>query len=373
MPLDKYGRWYPDNDINWSKSTTESDLNYRGRITSELNKSGVEWADGGYHAFNVGLGKSGGENSTWTNLSEEQRWEVLQLYDQWYDVQDQETKDNDTWGMDLDRGITYNEKDNWDAHQTFADLMGLQQGKNEASVLDDIVGGKEIDYNSYNSSGMYRGVVDDVMEKHENLFGNPLFENVHNDIDNTTEIRAINNVVREWQLEKGLNSDEFHTHLASQVKEGALRNTPDSDRENWERNRDARIDNWDNPWYTFDPATGTAQHKDILTGEVLDEYKYETPALPQPMQLTNDADAEDKQAGIYFSSTMGDEQRITDSLSPRPSEPNPPAQLNLKIKPYVPRDRSADYLKIENHPYLGKPEPRNSSVNSVKVEVMKYG
>ena len=221
---------------------------------------------------------------------------------------------------------------------------------------------------------MYRGVIDDVMEKHENLYGNPLFKNIHDEIDNATEIRALNDIVRTWQNEKGHGTNELIEHLEMQTVEGINRNIPESNRENWQRNQDAELEKW-NAWYTFDPETGTAQNKDILTGEGLDEFTYEIPAWPDQMSLTNDKDAEDKQAGIYYSSTMGREQEITDSLSPRPSEPQPPAQLSLNIEPYKPRDRSADYLKIANHPYLGNPEPSRSSVDSLdrKTESVQYG
>lgn len=362
MGYDKYGRWAPDESIDWRRDTEEQKANLRKQIES----SGLLWKDAGHHVADHGLGKAADHPSAWTKLSEEQRFQVLQEYDNWYDSNKATADENDSWGIDLDRGITYNDKNSWDAKKMFQDLVGVK--------ADGSIGEDNIDYASYNDSGLFRGVVDDVMEKHENLYGNPLFKNIHDEIDNTTEIRALNDVIRTWQTEKGHTSTELHDHLKTQANEGVNRNIPESKRENWQRNQEAELNRW-KPWYSFDPATGTAQNKDILTGEVLNEYKYEAPAWPDRMVLTGNKDLEDKSEGIYYSSSMGKEQEITDSLSPRPTEPKPPAQLNLKIEQYKPRDRSADYLKKANHPYLGNPEPSRSSVDSLdrQTESVKYG
>ena len=42
-------------------------------------------------------------------------------------------------------------------------------------------------------------------------------------------------------------------------------------------------------------------------------------------------------------------------------------KIILNIKQYIPRDRSRDYMNIENHPYLGKPGPPNSAANKIEV------
>ena len=85
------------------------------------------------------------------------------------------------------------------------------------------------------------------------------------------------------------------------------------------------------------------------------------------IQITDDESLENPKEGIFYTGLVNYEREDR----PAPQEPKPPRALNLNIKQYIPRDRSRDYMNIENHPYLGEPEPHNSAAN--KIEVVEDG
>ena len=106
--FDKFGRWVPDADIDWKKTGSE--------MQAQLEGIGLNWGDDGEDAFNT---------SIWRELSADQRLQILQQYDTWYDT-NVDTRDfnlnDEAWGLDLERGLTYN--GTWDALSIFQEMTG---------------------------------------------------------------------------------------------------------------------------------------------------------------------------------------------------------------------------------------------------------
>tara|TARA_Y100001970_G_scaffold51513_1_gene65152 strand:- start:2873 stop:3991 length:1119 start_codon:yes stop_codon:yes gene_type:complete len=354
MAYDKWGRWVPVEEFDWTADT-------EGKI-QQLEQAGLDWESAGVgegkNVFYTSLGMGAGDTEgAWVNMTEEQRLEVLEEYDNWYDAQSTKAKTalglTDTWGMDLYRGVTYNQGDLWNAKEMFHDLVGIK----EDGTLN-----KQIDYNDYNRSYMWRGIVDDIKKNEKFQFeGKSLFDYVRDPITNKTQIRAGNQQLRDWSVEK----EDYWDHLQTQARQGSL---PDNQtfRNQDERNIDARIARW-KPYFTVetDPETGekVGLEKDMRSGEVLNRYQYNPPSAPERIQITDDESLANPKEGIFYTGLVNYEREDR----PAPQEPKPPRALNLNIKQYIPRDRSRDYMNIENHPYLGKPEPPNSAANKIEV------
>lgn len=362
MAYDNKGRWVPIEKFDWN---TDRDSKVRA-----LEEAGLDWESGdrglGINVFRTGHGmpdpSKGQKAGAWANMSEEQRFEVLQEYDNWYDgLSDNERAQldlSDSWGMDLYRGVTYDVGGEWDAKSMFHKLVGLETDNSP---------GNQIDYNAYNESHLWRGIIDNIAED-ENLHfqGKPLFNYERDPINNTAQIRAGNEKLREWADEKG---GEYEPHLGTQVIEGAH---PDRREftENWQRNQAVRLERW-KPWYTFDEQTGIGYHKDIHSGEILDTVTFDPPPPPQRVQLTSDKALEDQENGIFYTGLKDGNEKILAGIPDEPGMPRPPRGLNLQIKRFIPSDQSRKYMNIENHPYLGEPEPPNSAAN--KIEVVEDG
>ena len=355
MGYDKFMRWVPDEDINWETDET---------AIQDLEAAGLDWSDGGIHAYRTsrGIGDSSG---AWGQMSQSERLDVMREYDNYWDglstTAKDELRDDSSWGMDLYRGVTYDDDGVWNAKNMFHDLVGLKTDNSP---------GNQIDYNSYNDSNLWRGITDDVMEDPNSQWqGKSLFNFRKDPYTNSTQIRAGNGVIRDWKIDKG-SYTEFQEHLGTQVLEGSLpANRPFKNQD--EINQAHQIARW-KPWFEFtqDEATGEwlGLEKTIGSGEVLNTIKIQPPAMPQRVQLTPDQSLADEEKGVFYTGLEDGNEKILAGLQPDPGMPKPPSGLNLKIKKYYPRDRSRDYMKIENHPWLGEPEPPNSAANKVEVK-----
>ena len=105
MAYDIKGRWVPSEDINWSQD--------RQDLRMELTAAGLDWRHEGKYAFRT---------DAWGQMSESQRLDTLQAYDSWYDQGGQLALEDEAWGIDIERGITYN--NTWDAQTAFHNLSG---------------------------------------------------------------------------------------------------------------------------------------------------------------------------------------------------------------------------------------------------------
>ena len=108
------GRWVPDGDaIDWNL-TEPGDL---AALRTRLTESGLDWRDEGQYAFRT---------NDWGELSEAQRIGVLQAYDHWYDtdVNAGINLADEDWGLDIERNVSYNMDDAWDAQAFFWQMTG---------------------------------------------------------------------------------------------------------------------------------------------------------------------------------------------------------------------------------------------------------
>tara|TARA_R100001463_G_scaffold14050_4_gene37244 strand:- start:62 stop:1129 length:1068 start_codon:yes stop_codon:yes gene_type:complete len=355
MGYDKFMRWTPDEDINWESNET---------AIQDLEAAGLDWSDGGVHSYRSSRGIGDGSGA-WGQMSESERLDVIREYDNYWDglstTAKAELGDDSSWGMDLYRGVTYDDDGVWNAKNMFHDLVGLKTDNSP---------GNQIDYNSYNDSHLWRGITDDIIENPKHQWeGKSLFEFQKDPYTNAGQIRAGNGVIRDWKIDKG-SYTEFQEHLETQVTEGALPDWKPYNKQ-YQRNQDARISRW-KPWmdFTQDEETGewVGLEKSMTSGEVLNTIRIQPPAMPQRVQITSDQSLTDEDNGIFYTGLENGNERVLSGMTPQPERPDKPEALSLDIKPYIPRDRSRDYMKIENHPWLGEPEPPNSAANKVEVK-----
>ena len=111
MAYDNKGRWVPDEDFNWTL-TEPGDL---AALRTELTRSGLDWRHQGKYAFRTDV---------WGDMTETERLGVLQQYDTWYDKGGQLALNDEEWGLDIERGITYDDAETWDTQARFHNLTG---------------------------------------------------------------------------------------------------------------------------------------------------------------------------------------------------------------------------------------------------------
>ncbi len=111
MAYDNKGRWVPDEDFNWTVSTEQEKADLR----MELTKAGLDWRHQGKYAFRTDV---------WEAMTEGERFDVLEQYDTWYDKGGQLALNDEEWGLDIERGITYDDAETWDTQTRFHNLTG---------------------------------------------------------------------------------------------------------------------------------------------------------------------------------------------------------------------------------------------------------
>ena len=111
MAYDNKGRWVPDEDFNWTVSTEQEKADLR----MDLTKAGLDWRHQGKYAFRTDV---------WGGMTESERFDVLEQYDTWYDKGGQLALNDEEWGLDIERGITYDDAKTWDTQARFHNLTG---------------------------------------------------------------------------------------------------------------------------------------------------------------------------------------------------------------------------------------------------------
>jgi hypothetical protein len=111
MAYDGKGRWVPSEDLTWATSNEQEKQALRNQLTS----SGLDWRDRGQTAFRT---------DAWGGMSEDERFDVLKQYDTWYDKGEQLALNDEEWGLDIERGITYDTAKTWDTQALFHNLTG---------------------------------------------------------------------------------------------------------------------------------------------------------------------------------------------------------------------------------------------------------
>ena len=111
MAYDNKGRWVPDEDFNWAVSTEQEKQDLR----MDLTKAGLDWRHQGKYAFRTDV---------WGAMTEGERFDVLEQYDTWYDKGGQLALNDEEWGLDIERGITYDDAKTWSTQAQFHNLTG---------------------------------------------------------------------------------------------------------------------------------------------------------------------------------------------------------------------------------------------------------
>ena len=363
MAYDDRGRWVPSEDINWSQNTQD--------LTATLTESGLDWREEGKYAFRT---------DAWGQMSESQRLDTLQAYDSWYDQGGQQDLEDEAWGLDIERGLTYN--DTWDAQTAFHELTG---GTSERKWLrgsqDDIqnpynyrdknrhtvVGtrtddsGQEwtqiierehpMDWKHYTNDDLYRATIDELLENDYMMF---MGEGA--DFDNATQVREATKEIQSWvdeayQKAHDLGKDdtwaqnELDKEVAGQIANARVHNVRYPEGRNtrgFQHNQQVDIRKYQ-PWNKFDPETGTRTSINPKTGEIRDTFKHKSVTEPTRMTLVGDRLQQNVEEGVFYSNTMGSQDAITDSLKQKPDELVPPRLTIRKVNVRKPANVDASW------------------------------
>ena len=357
MAYDNKGRWVPSEDINWTRDTEDQ----RQALRMELTRSGLDWRHQGKYAFRTDIW---GGTDTMRGLTEEQRFEVLQQYDTWYDRGGQLALNDERWGLDIERGITYDQASTWSTQEKFHNLTGGDvvtktsdksfgdlinpykysdkvRGATLVSEKDGVttyqVREYPLDWADYTHDELYRAAIDEVLEDDYDMFMGP-----GADYDNAKQVRAASKEIQSWvnkhykkAREEGRDGAwaeaEWQAYKAKQIAQGKLYNARYPEGRNtrgFQHNQQVMIRKY-KPFQKFDEETGTMSRYHPITGELRSEVTYQAPPLPARMTITGNKAEEDVDAGHYYSPTFGYEQQITDSMMAEPPDIDKP---NISIR-----------------------------------------
>ena len=364
MAYDTQGRWVPSEDLTWSTSTEKEKADLRLKLT----ETGLDWRHQGKYAFRT---------DAWGAMTEGERFDVLQQYDTWYDKGGQLALNDEAWGLDIERGITYNEASTWSAQEKFHNLTGgdawhyeVEKTKDELQnpykykdkVRDTIVGTREeheyddegnikdtktfttligreypMDWANYSHDDLYRAAIDELLETDYDMFmGSGA------DFDTAKQVRAATGEIKSWadhhyNEARRLGKDgawaeaQLQADIELQIQRGKIYNKRYPEGRNTRgflHNQQVQIRKY-KQFQKFDEETGTVSRYHPLTGELREEHTYQPPAPPVRMTITGDRTLENVDAGRYYSPTVGFEQKITDSLA---DEPDPIDKPTIKIR-----------------------------------------
>jgi len=360
MAYDTKGRWVPSEDINWTQN--------RQALREELTATGLDWRHEGKYAFRT---------NAWGQMSESQRLETLQVYDSWYDEGGQLALADEAWGLDIERGLTYN--NTWDAQTAFNQLTGgWAKHVEKKGTVDDLLHPEHkrdkirhtivsertdakgdtyttyierqhpMDWKYYSNDELYRATIDELMEdpKMYNMFMGP-----GDDFNNAVQVREANKEIQSWvndayQKARDLGKDgawaenELKAEVDLQIARGKLTNAryPEGRKAGGAvggplYNQQIAIRRY-SPWNTFDPETGTRTKTNPITGEILDTFKHKLVPEPTRMTIVGDKQEQNLDEGIFYSPTFGAEEEITASLMEEP--PDIPKPTNLTIRKVTP-------------------------------------
>ena len=361
MGYDTGGRWVPDGEaIDWKQG--------RADLRIDLTERGLDWRDEGTYAFRT---------KAWGQMSEDQRLDVLKTYDTWYDEGGQQALNDEAWGLDIERGLTYN--NTWDAQTAFHQLTGgwAKHVEKKGTVADltrpehlkdkvrhTIVSERQdakgdtyttyierehpMDWKYYSNDELYRATIDELMEnpKMYNMFMGP-----GDDFNNATQVREANKEMQSWvndayskAVELGKDGqwaeNELKAEVDLQIARGKLTNAryPEGRKAGGAvggpmYNQQVQIRKY-TPWNTFDPETGTRTKTNPVTGEILDTFKHKIVPEPTRMTIVGDKLEQNRDEGVFYSPTFGAEEQITNSISAEP--PPIPKPTNLSIRKVTP-------------------------------------
>ena len=356
MGYDNKGRWVPSEDITWKRTTSEE----TAKLRTALTKAGLDWRHQGKDAFRT---------KAWAGMSEVERFDVLQQYDTWYDKGGQLALNDESWGLDIERGITYDTAKTWSTQDKFHNLTGgdlqkfytdktpaeiIKQGKDKYSKKErgEIVGqvtqdGKTktlihrreypMDWQHYTNDELYRAAIDEVLEDDFNMF-----MGVGADYDNATQVRAASKEVQSWVQkhytkahEEGKDGawaeKEWEADKKKQIAQAKIYNQRYPEGRNTrgvQHNQQVMIRKY-KPFQKFDEETGTMSRYNPITGELRSETTYKAPPLPTRMTITGDKTKADIDDAHYYSPTFGFEEEVTGSMM---KEPDPISKPKLSIR-----------------------------------------
>ena len=357
MAYDNKGRWVPSEDINWTRDTEAQ----KQALRMELTKSGLDWRHQGKYAFRTDIW---GGTDTMQGLTEDQRFDVLQQYDTWYDKGGQLSLNDERWGLDIERGITYDQASTWSTQEKFHNLTGgdVVTKTSDKSFIDlidpykykDKVRGATLvsekdgvttyqvreypmDWANYTHDELYRAAIDEVLEEDYDMFMGP-----GADYDNAKQVRAASKEIQSWVNEHYKRAHEegkdgawaeadWEADKAIQIARGKIYNARYPEGKNtrgFQHNQQVMIRKY-KPFQKFDEETGTMSRYHPITGELRSEVTYQAPPPPTRMTITGNKTEENVDAGHYYSPTFGYEQQITDSMM---AEPPDVAKPNISIR-----------------------------------------
>jgi len=351
MAYDNKGRWVPSEDLTWSTSTEQEKQDLR----MDLTKAGLDWRHQGKYAFRTDV---------WGGMTEGERFDVLQQYDTWYDKGGQLALNDEEWGLDIERGITYDDASTWSTQEKFHNLTGGDvvtktsdksfgdlinpykykdkvRGATLVSEKDGVttyqVREYPLDWANYTHDDLYRAAIDEVLEEDYDMFmGSGA------DYDNAKQVRAASKEIQGWvnkhykkAHEEGKDGAwaeaEWEADKAKQIAQGKVYNARYPEGKNtrgFQHNQQVMIRKY-KPFQKFDEETGTMSRYHPITGELRSEVTYQAPPPPTRMTITGNKTEENVDAGHYYSPTFGYEEQITDSMM---SEPPDVAKPNISIR-----------------------------------------
>ena len=357
MAYDNKGRWVPSEDINWTRDTEAQ----KQALRMELTKSGLDWRHQGKYAFRTDIW---GGTDTMQGLTEDQRFDVLQQYDTWYDKGGQLSLNDERWGLDIERGITYDQASTWSTQEKFHNLTGgdvvtKTSDKSFSDLIDpykykDKVRGATLvsekdgvttyqvreypmDWANYTHDELYRAAIDEVLEEDYDMFMGP-----GADYDNAKQVRAASKEIQSWVNEHYKRAHEegkdgawaeaeWEADKALQIARGKIYNARYPEGKNtrgFQHNQQVMIRKY-KPFQKFDEETGTMSRYHPITGELRSEVTYQAPPPPTRMTITGNKTEENVDAGHYYSPTFGYEEQITDSMMAEPPDVDKP---NISIR-----------------------------------------
>ena len=351
MAYDNKGRWVPSEDLTWSTSTEQE----KQTLREDLTKAGLDWRHQGKYAFRTDV---------WGGMTEGERFDVLQQYDTWYDKGGQLALNDERWGLDIERGITYDQASTWSTQEKFHNLTGGDvvtktsdksfgdlinpykykdkvRGATLVSEKDGVttyqVREYPLDWANYTHDDLYRAAIDEVLEEDYDMFmGSGA------DYDNAKQVRAASKEIQGWVNEHYKKAHEegkdgawaeaeWEADKAKQIAQGKVYNARYPEGKNtrgFQHNQQVMIRKY-KPFQKFDEETGTMSRYHPITGELRSEVTYQAPPPPTRMTITGNKTEENVDAGHYYSPTFGYEDQITDSMM---SEPPDVAKPNISIR-----------------------------------------
>lgn len=351
MAYDNTGRWVPSEDLTWSTSTEQE----KQTLREDLTKAGLDWRHQGKYAFRTDV---------WGAMTEGERFDVLQQYDTWYDKGGQLALNDERWGLDIERGITYDQASTWSTQEKFHNLTGGDvvtktsdksfgdlinpykysdkvRGATLVSEKDGVttyqVREYPMDWANYTHDELYRAAIDEVLEEDYDMFMGP-----GADYDNAKQVRAASKEIQSWVNEHYKRAHEegkdgawaeaeWEADKALQIARGKIYNARYPEGRNtrgFQHNQQVMIRKY-KPFQKFDEETGTMSRYHPITGELRSEVTYQAPPPPTRMTITGNKTEENVDAGHYYSPTFGYEQQITDSMM---AEPPDVAKPNISIR-----------------------------------------